>query len=53
MNAEIAVTADKWATVSYADLLAEAFKALNACDPQSVATDFLKVLLAVLLWLHP
>lgn len=53
VNTEIAVTADKWATVSYADLLAGAFEALNACDPRSVAADFLKVLLAVLLWLYP
>ena len=53
VTAEIAVTADKWTTVSYADLLAEAFKALNACNQRSVAADFLKVLMAVLLWLYP
>jgi hypothetical protein len=50
VTADIAVTADKWTTVSHADLLAEAFKALTACDQRSTAADSLKILLAVMLW---
>jgi hypothetical protein len=51
VDADLAVTWRQWTTVSFADLLAEAYGALCACDPGSAAAGPLKVLLARLLWL--
>jgi hypothetical protein len=51
VDADLAVTWRQWTTVSFADLLAEAYGALRACDRGSAAAVPLKVLLARLLWL--
>jgi hypothetical protein len=51
VDADLAVTWRQWTTVSFADLLVEAYEALRACDPGSAAARPLSVLLARLLWL--
>jgi hypothetical protein len=51
VKADLAVTWPRWTTVSFADLLAEAYGVLSAVDPGSAVADRLKVLLARLLWL--
>jgi len=51
VTADLAVTWQHWTTVSYADLLADSYRALSTCDPGSATADRLKVLLARLLWL--
>ena len=51
VDPDLAVTWRQWTTVSFADLLAEAYETLRACDSGSAAAVPLKVLLARLLWL--
>jgi hypothetical protein len=51
IEADLAITWRRWTTVSFADLLAEAYEALKICNAGSAAADRLEVLLARLLWL--
>lgn len=51
VTADLAVTWQEWTTVSFADLLADSYRAHGTCDPKSAAANRLKVLLARLLWL--
>ena len=51
VEADLAVTWQRWTTVSFADLLAGAYEALSVCNPESAVANRLKILLARLLWL--